>query len=63
MLALHTHTLRLLLLLFRSLVDELHELVELRGDDNLSAAIALPTHLSVVSSKPRDFSCRYVAIA
>ena len=37
-----------LLLLFRSLVDEVHELIELRRDDNLRAAIALLAHLAVV---------------
>lgn len=56
MLPLHTHTLRLLLLLFRSFVDELHELVELRGDDNLSAAIALPAHLLTLAQKVFTFS-------
>ena len=38
-----------LLLLFRSLVDEVHELIELRRDDNLSATVALLAHFRIVS--------------
>ena len=37
-------------LLFRSLLYEVHELVELRCDDNLCAAVALLAHLCVVGS-------------
>ena len=32
-----------------SLVDEVHELVELRGDDDLRAAVALLAHLGAVA--------------
>ncbi len=40
----------LLLLLLGSLVDEVHKLVELRGDDNLGATIALLAHSCIVRS-------------
>ena len=33
---------------FRSLVDKIHELVELRSDDDLRAAVALFAHFGVV---------------
>ena len=42
---------RPLLFLFRSLVDEIHELVELRRDDNLRTAVALLANLGVVADE------------
>ena len=36
------------LFVFRSLVDEIHELVELRSDDDLCAAVALLAHFRAV---------------
>ena len=37
------------LLLFRSLVDQVHKLVELRCDDNLCATVALLAHSGIVA--------------
>ena len=34
---------------FRRLVDEVHELVELRRDDDLRASVALLAHFAVVA--------------
>ena len=40
---------RELLLALRSLVEEVHKLVELRSDDDLGAAVALLAHLGRVA--------------
>lgn len=39
------------LLSIRSLVYKVHKLVEFRCDDNLSAAVSLLTHLSIIARK------------
>ena len=40
---------RLLAALFRSLVNEIHKLVELRRDDDLRAAVTLSAHSRVIA--------------